>query len=115
LVAPYRCVERFSQLQEDEVQNLFLTVQSVSKVVEEHFEATSSTIVIQDGPEAGQTVKHVHVHIMPRRPGDFQNNDQIYEELQKHDKDFNKDASKLRSNDEMEHEASLLRKYFQHL
>lgn len=33
----------------------------------------------QDGPEAGQTVPHVHIHIIPRKAGDFDNNDEIYD------------------------------------
>ena len=37
--------------------------------------------ILQDGRDAGQTVEHVHVHIIPRRPGDFQRNDDIYEEV----------------------------------
>jgi len=36
----------------------------------------------QDGPEAGQTVAHVHIHIMPRKAGDFAKNDDIYTEVQ---------------------------------
>lgn len=33
---------------------------------------------LQDGPAAGQTVPHVHVHIIPRRFADFDgNNDQV--------------------------------------
>ena len=37
--------------------------------------------IFQDGPEAGQTVPHVHVHIMPRVKGDFEPNDKIYTEV----------------------------------
>lgn len=32
-------------------------------------------------------IQHVHCHIMPRREGDFEHNDQIYIELNKHDHD----------------------------
>lgn len=32
--------------------------------------ATDSTIAINNGPDAGQEVGHVHVHVIPRRPGD---------------------------------------------
>ncbi|GCC21909.1 hypothetical protein chiPu_0000292 [Chiloscyllium punctatum] len=49
--------ERFRDLQPDELTDLFQTSQKVAKVVEQHFKATSLTIAIQDGPEAGQTVK----------------------------------------------------------
>jgi diadenosine tetraphosphate (Ap4A) HIT family hydrolase len=35
----------------------------------------------QDGPAAGQTVPHVHVHVLPRRAGDFARNDDVYDEL----------------------------------
>lgn len=31
--------------------------------------------------------QHLHCHIMPRRLGDFELNDQIYIELNKHDSD----------------------------
>lgn len=35
--------------------------------------------IIQDGPQAGQTVPHVHIHILPRKTGDFDKNDEIYD------------------------------------
>ena len=35
----------------------------------------------QDGPAAGQTVPHVHIHVLPRKPGDFEKNDEVYDEL----------------------------------
>ncbi|KAM6062083.1 bis(5'-adenosyl)-triphosphatase isoform 2-T3 [Chlamydotis macqueenii] len=65
----------------------------------------------QDGPEAGQTVKHVHVHVLPRRAGDFSRNDDVYEELQRHDKDDSSD--KWRTEEEMAAEAEILKKYFE--
>lgn len=51
--------------------------QKVGSVVEKHFHATSLTLAIQDGPQAGQTVPHVHVHILPRKAGDFAQNDEV--------------------------------------
>lgn len=36
-------------------------------------------LFFQDGAQAGQTVPHVHVHILPRKLGDFENNDEVYD------------------------------------
>ncbi|XP_050168846.1 bis(5'-adenosyl)-triphosphatase isoform X1 [Myiozetetes cayanensis] len=111
LVCPLRPVERFRDLRPEEVADLFRTAQRVGNVVERHFCGTSLTISIQDGPEAGQTVKHVHVHVLPRRAGDFSRNDDVYEELQRHDKEDSPD--KWRTEEEMAAEAAILKKYFQ--
>ena len=49
--------------------------------------ATASTIAIQDGVEAGQSVEHLHVHCVPRKGTDFGGQvDEIYSRLLKHDK-----------------------------
>ncbi|XP_038004682.1 bis(5'-adenosyl)-triphosphatase isoform X1 [Motacilla alba alba] len=55
--------------------------------------------------------QHVHVHVLPRRAGDFSRNDDVYEELQRHDKDDSPD--KWRTEEEMAAEAEILKKYFQ--
>ncbi|XP_062842739.1 bis(5'-adenosyl)-triphosphatase isoform X1 [Trichomycterus rosablanca] len=112
LVCPLRPVERFRDLQPNELADLFSTTQRVANAVEKHFNASSLTIAIQDGPEAGQTVKHVHVHVLPRRVGDFERNDSIYDELQKHDKEGEDVPSKWRSEEEMAKEATELRGLF---
>ncbi|XP_035376526.1 bis(5'-adenosyl)-triphosphatase [Electrophorus electricus] len=112
LVCPLRPVERFRDLRPDEVTDLFTTTQRVAGVVEKHFGASSLTIAIQDGPEAGQTVKHLHVHVLPRKAGDFEKNDSIYEELQKHDKEDQELPSRWRSEEEMANEASVLSRLF---
>ncbi|KAI4532299.1 hypothetical protein MG293_017564 [Ovis ammon polii] len=79
LVCPLRPVERFRDMSPEEVTDLFQAAQRVGTVVEKHFQGTSLTFSMQDGPEAGQTVKHVHIHVLPRKAGDFQRNDSIYD------------------------------------
>ncbi|KAE8611223.1 hypothetical protein XENTR_v10012374 [Xenopus tropicalis] len=112
LVCPLRPANRFRELRPEEVSDLFTTVQKVASVVETHFGGSSLTISIQDGPEAGQTVQHVHVHILPRKAGDFKRNDKIYEELQDHDSKGQDTPDKWRSEEEMEKEAAALRECF---
>lgn len=84
-------VPRLSDLTPTEVTDLFLTVQRVSRTVERVFQATSLNIAIQDGADAGQSVPHVHAHIIPRHRGDLDSvggNDKIYEMLEGEDGDL---------------------------
>ena len=43
--------------------------------------ATAVNYCIQDGTGAGQVCEHVHVHVIPRKPGDLAD-DEIYEKLE---------------------------------
>ena len=122
LVAPLRNVQRFRELTEDEVADLFLSTQKISGVVEQEFKASSLTVAVQDGPDAGQTVPHVHVHILPRRKGDFHDNDDVYQVLEKHDQEDLPESRKsvtsvdgverFRSEEEMSKEAGQLAQFF---
>ena len=56
-------------------------VQRVGRGVEQQYNAAALTVTLQDGPAAGQTVPHVHVHVLPRRWGDFEPNDKVYDAI----------------------------------
>lgn len=115
LIAPLRpSAQRLTQLNQSEVTDLFSTLQKVQRAVESEYGATSSTIAIQDGPDAGQSINHLHIHVLPRKPTDFGGNiDQIYQELQTHDKESSgTKKGVLRSTDEMTSDSLRLRKYF---
>ena len=61
------------------------SVQRVGTVVQRVYGADALTIACQDGPAAGQSVPHVHFHILPRKAqGDrfSEDNDSIYPELE---------------------------------
>ncbi len=108
LVIPKRLVARVQGLTVDEVQDLFLTAQVAQRLVETNSASAASTISIQDGPDAGQTVPHVHIHILPRHPGDFEKNDDVYDALDRHDKG---EDIQWRSYEDMAQEAKELRKF----
>jgi len=78
LVSPLRVVPRFNDLSTAEVQDLFLTVQRVSRTIERVYDSTALNIAIQDGKDAGQSVPHVHAHIIPRKRDDLPEPDAIY-------------------------------------
>ncbi|XP_020584336.1 bifunctional bis(5'-adenosyl)-triphosphatase/adenylylsulfatase FHIT [Phalaenopsis equestris] len=81
LVCPRRGVKRFADLTADETADLWLVAKEVGGKLERHHKASSLTFAIQDGPQAGQTVAHVHIHIIPRKSGDFEKNDEIYDAI----------------------------------
>lgn len=83
LVIPRTPYKRFAEIPAQEVGALFEVVQKVGRVIEESFSGDSLTITVQDGSNAGQTVPHVHVHILPRRARDIEPKDQVYDMLNK--------------------------------
>merc|ERR1712150_49483 len=95
--------------------DLWLLAQRVGNIVELHFKATSLTFAIQDGPAAGQTVSHVHIHVLPRKSGDFEPKDKIYDHLERDQKNVKMDAmnNRRRTSEEMTAEANILRTLLQ--
>ena len=117
LVIPKRQgTSRLYDLTCDETADLFNLAKKAQRLVEQVRGVKSSTIAIQDGEDAGQTVKHVHVHVLPREKDDFAENDDIYSELAKHDQP-NAETRRIigyhRSLEDMEKEAEILRQYMQ--
>jgi histidine triad (HIT) family protein len=45
---------------------LFSKVRELVKPLQDAFDAPASNIIINNGPNAGQIIPHVHVHIIPR-------------------------------------------------
>lgn len=54
-----------------ETADLWQMAQLVAQRIEPHYGCSSATFAMQDGPEAGQTVAHVHIHLLPRKNGQF--------------------------------------------
>jgi len=67
LVVPRRPAAFLEELEDEELVDLFRSVRIVQKIIERHYGAAAANLGIQDGKGAGQSVPHVHVHILPRR------------------------------------------------
>ncbi|KAK3119608.1 hypothetical protein QOZ80_9AG0672780 [Eleusine coracana subsp. coracana] len=88
-----------------------LPAKEVGTRLEQYHKASSLTFAIQDGPQAGQTVPHVHIHVIPRRTGDFEKNDEIYDAIDAKEKELKEKLDldierKDRTMEEMAHEAN---------
>ncbi|KIJ65045.1 hypothetical protein HYDPIDRAFT_89088 [Hydnomerulius pinastri MD-312] len=85
LVIPTRVVPRLADLTTPELTSLVTSVQDVGRVVEKAYGGDSLTVACQDGKAAGQSIPHVHFHILPRKfRGDFfsESMDDIYPALE---------------------------------
>ena len=66
LVSPIRKVQFFDDLNEEEKLDLIHTAKRVGNVLKQGYKTDAIGITMQDGPAAGQTVPHVHFHVIPR-------------------------------------------------
>ncbi|CAN6325931.1 unnamed protein product [Urochloa humidicola] len=112
-----REVKRFTDLSSDETSDLWVTAKEVGVRLEQYHKASSLTFAIQDGPQAGQTVPHVHIHVIPRKKGDFEKNDEIYDAIDVKERELKEKLDldierKDRSMEEMAHEANEYRALF---
>jgi len=83
LIIPNKIVPHMADLEEDEYLAVWGMVRKVQEVLKEAYPGTTAfNVAVQDGRAAGQSVPHVHVHILPRSGGDFERNDDVYDALE---------------------------------
>lgn len=71
LIVPNRHVETYFELTEDEVLALNSMINKHKQLIEEEDPTVSGfNIGMNCGEDAGQTVFHCHIHLIPRRKGD---------------------------------------------
>ncbi len=70
LVIPKRHVGSFFELNEEEIASMMALLKRAKSVLDVEFKPESYNIGINDGPQAGQTVPHLHMHLIPRYTGD---------------------------------------------
>lgn len=70
LVIPKRHVGSFFDITEEERAAMFALLDRAVAILKEEFGPAGYNIGINDGPAAGQTVPHLHMHLIPRFQGD---------------------------------------------
>ena len=115
LVIPKKHKQFLKELTDDERCELMKFASKVEDAVETLFEAEGLDWVIQDGSVAGQTIPHLHLHIIPRKSRDILQGKSWRVELNKHNKllvDVDKRRQLMVSDEEFSQIIPKLRKFF---
>ena len=71
LIVPFRHVSSYFDLTNDERKSMFGLLDEAKRLIEEKYNPDGFNIGINDGEAAGQTIMHVHMHLIPRYEGDM--------------------------------------------
>ena len=70
LIIPRRHIGSWFDISPEEQVSLMELLDKAKKVLDEEFHPNGYNIGINDGSVAGQTVPHLHIHLIPRYKGD---------------------------------------------
>ena len=70
LIIPKRHVSSIFEIQKNELLGLFNLLTDVKNKLTEQFNPDGFNIGINDNEAAGQTINHLHIHLIPRYKGD---------------------------------------------
>ena len=74
LVIPKRHFQSYFDMNNDEIKSINIVLNEQRKeIVKLDSSVTAFNIGINDGKDAGQSIYHLHVHLIPRRQGDVEN------------------------------------------
>jgi len=73
LIVTRRHIQSYSEATADELSALLRTLAVVRTALDLEFHPDGYNVGINDGAAAGQTVMHMHVHLIPRFQGDVEN------------------------------------------
>jgi len=73
LVIPFRHVSSFWELQDDEMLAIKSMLKRCKIFIDKKFTPDAYNVGVNIGKPAGQTIMHVHIHLIPRYEGDVEN------------------------------------------
>ena len=65
LLVPTRVEKSYSNLTEAEAIEMWVSAKNIAENLKKYYHTNSVQISIQDGKDAGQTVEHCHIHLIP--------------------------------------------------
>lgn len=73
LLIPKRHVSRFTELRDEELLSFGRVLKDAEKMLAAQQDIDGFNIGINEGEAAGQTIEHLHIHLIPRYKGDVEN------------------------------------------
>ena len=73
LIIPHRHIPSYFDTTEEEKQFLLRIIDDCKQYLDSQFHPDGYNIGINIGEAAGQTVMHLHIHVIPRYKGDVEN------------------------------------------
>jgi diadenosine tetraphosphate (Ap4A) HIT family hydrolase len=73
LIIPNRHITDYFSVTAEEKTALWAMVDDGKKLLDERFKPDGYNVGINVGADAGQTIMHCHIHLIPRRAGDTMN------------------------------------------
>ncbi|MCI7391012.1 MAG: HIT family protein [Butyricimonas virosa] len=73
LIIPKRHVANYFELSYNEVQEMQIVLRCVKGIIDERYHPDGYNIGVNVNEAAGQSVFHVHMHLIPRYKGDMEN------------------------------------------
>ncbi|MDP2918176.1 MAG: HIT family protein [bacterium] len=73
LIVSKRHLISFFDLTKEQLQDFFTIIKGAKEIVQNKFQPSAFNIGINEGREAGRTVDHLHIHLIPRYRGDVAN------------------------------------------
>ena len=70
LIVPKHHIASFFETSKEERDALLDLIEKAKSTIEQEFSPDAFNIGINDGPAAGQTVSHLHIHLIPRYQDD---------------------------------------------
>ncbi|MFZ4547347.1 MAG: HIT family protein [Bacteroidales bacterium] len=86
LIIPKLHFTSLLDLPDSEIAEMMVFAKKITSVLKTIFFCDGFDWTIQDGVSAGQTVPHLHLHIIPRKPHDLPENGNWYSEIPENEK-----------------------------
>ena len=81
LIIPKKHYTSLSELSDNELGEMMIFARKITTVLKAVFNCNGFDWTIQDGVSAGQTIPHLHLHIIPRKPFDITKGEEWYSKI----------------------------------